>query len=161
MPNEPNYNLLAEAALEFFKLNHLGWIEAHPPNKGGTQKGWILGTCEGTLEHIVASNCHLAGEVAGHTQMRLWSATPENPEHIAGICAFLLFGNYEAIFTEGGRPIFLEGVEKTKPVFQEHYASLPTFKGVNDASMIGDRKIQEIIEKQRRNGGQGEEWKNG
>lgn len=146
-PSPETYIDLAQRAGELFQTNRFGWMATGGNGPHGPQGGWILSTdAEGSPDHVVAFSSRLAEHVTGQTRMRLWVAHPENPETAAGICAFLIFGKYEALFTGSGQPIFFEASEETRRAYALHYQTIPLFKAISTALEKGDEQVKEMLE---------------
>mgnify|MGYP003589888836 CR=1 FL=1 len=153
MPNV--YKELGEAAVRFFQPNDLGWITGHP---GG---GVILGVRgEEAARPLVATRCLLEGRNSVHSQMRLWTKNSESLENLVGICAFILFGDYDALFDELGQPVFLEGVEEAKAIFEPHYRNIPEFLEIEAATRKSQKEMENLMRREIDDDNEGEEWKN-
>jgi hypothetical protein len=135
------YHLLGTTAVGFFEKNDFGWIQS-------PIGGHILGVRAGEDPRpLVASRCMIRGRMSSHSQMRLWTQKAESLENLVGICAFLLFGDYEALFDEFGQPVFLEGVEEAKEAFLPHYREIPEFLEIEAATKNSQTDMEAFMDR--------------
>jgi hypothetical protein len=138
-----------EITASFFQKNNFGWI---PMDDGGH----ILGiTDQDGSRALTLTGCVQHEDKWMSWKLQFCSMDISIKQTTTDICAFLLFGDYEAILDEHGKPIFMEAIESTKKEMEPHYMAFPGFRELQESTKSSVRKAKKFLQE----GGDGEGWK--